>query len=465
LLFLLSLAAVPASAAEVQFDGFYRARFRAFDTLSLDRANPLEEGLAAYAQHRFFLEPRLLVSDRAGLFLQIKGLDNVPWGSAPIPADPNLPDNPNLFEYDLASPTSESDAQAPLLDLTLWRAWGEVYTPIGEFSFGRMPLHWGLGLWQNDGLTVEPDFADYGDTTDRAMWELLVQDQFYLRATVDVPAEQLLNQQDDTTALGFGVAYRTEDLTAGILLQLDHTGNQQPAGGALNVFTADAAADVTLGKLNVAAEAIGQFGGGDITAVLNDVEVALENTSITAVGAALDATLDLDAFRIRARGGLATGDRQNDARNFRTFTYDRDYSVGMFLFEQPMPTLAAAAPNDVNEGRDFSQVLTGNALSNAIWFKPSVSRRIVDGLWVDASYLGATVARAVQLEGVDQSRGYGNEIQLGVRYDGIEHFHVDGRAALFLPGTVYSVSQTDGTTRTGFDDPAFGFQLTGRVEF
>lgn len=455
----LALASLgPAHAAEVQFEGFYRARGRAFDTLTLDRTSPQNEGLAAYGQHRLWLRPKLLLSDRVGVFVDVRGLDGVLWGDQPAAAPTFGSGSSALPEYDLTAPTSATDEAAPLLDLTLWRAWGEVHTGIGHFTFGRVPLHWGTGLWLNDGLHVDPEFADHGDTTDRVMWELLVQDEFYVRAAVDLPSERFVGTGDDTAAYNAAVAYRTEEITAGLLVQLDHTGPRQNQG-PLNVFTADLAADVTLGKLGLAAEAIGQFGGGDLEGGINDA-------NLTAFGGALHADLDLDVWGLALRGGLASGDGEPNDLNLRTFTFDRDYSVGMFLFEQPMPTLAvsAAAANDTNQGRDTEGALTGTALSNALFLKPTVSRRIVDGWTVEGSWLGARVARTVKLDGVDQRRSYGNEFQLGVRFDGVEHFELGARLGVFLPGSVYSVS-ADAQTVTTFDDPAVGAQLTGRISF
>ena len=55
--FVLAAMSPSAFAAEVQFDGFYRARGRAFDNLTLDRDNPQAEGFTLYAEHRLWLAP------------------------------------------------------------------------------------------------------------------------------------------------------------------------------------------------------------------------------------------------------------------------------------------------------------------------------------------------------------------------------------------------------------------------
>lgn len=453
---------VDSRAAEVQFEGFYRARFRAFDTLSLDRTNPLSEGLAAMVEQRLWLKPRFLLTDDVSLTLEFKGLDGVSWGAQPATADTIADPPPNAFDYDLSAPTSDTDERAPLLDFTLWRAYGEVHTPIGLVTFGRVPLHWGSGIWLNDGVT-DGSFSDWmsndhGDTTDRVSWERLFEDQFYLRASVDVPVERFVGENDDTTAFGLAAAYKSEDLTAGVLLQLDHTGKRDTLG-SLNVFTADVAGSAVLGKVDGSAEVVGQFGGGDLDSGINDA-------SITAVGAVVEAGIDLDPWRMQVQGGLATGDGRQDL-NLRAFSFDRDYSVGMFLFEQPMPILATtdAAANDTNGGRDFASAVSGTALSNALFLKPKISRTLFDVVTLDVAWLGARVAKSLPVNGVSQTRSYGNEFQLGASYTGIRHFAVDARGGLFLPGSAYSVDADDPQTPSGFDDPAFGFQLTGRIRF
>jgi hypothetical protein len=458
LLFATALSA--AQAADVQFEGFYRARGRAFETLSLDRENAANEGLAMYGDHRLWLAPRLLLSDAVGLQLEFRGLDGVNWGAEPEPYVAFVPRSPFVLEQGLGAPTSGTDEETPLLDFTLWRVYGDVDTKIGRFSFGRMPLHWGQGLWLNDGTSLDREFVDHGDTSDRVQWEYLVEEQVFVRAGVDVPAERFVGQGDDTLAVDLAAAYRTEDLRAGLLARLDHTGPLSEDADSLNVVTLDISGEATLGRIHAGAEIVGQFGGGD------QEELGLNDATITAFGGVLDADLTLDAFTARVQVGGATGDGTVNDASIKTFTFDRDYSVGMFLFEQPMPVLATpgAAANESNGGRDYSSTLTGNTLSNALFVKPTISRAIVDGLTVSGSWLGARTAKAPELNGENQSRGYGNEFQLGLRYDRVEHFALDFRAGAFLPGSVYSVGD-NGVDLTGFDDTVFGAQLGGRIEF
>jgi hypothetical protein len=463
--FVLAAVSPSALAAEVQFDGFYRARGRAFDTLTLDRDHAQNEGFTLYAEHRLWLAPRFLLSDKVGVYVEIRGLDGVVWGdqasAVPDPAEHDI--RPKVPELALTSPTSTSNADDQLLDITLWRAYGKVDTKIGAFTFGRVPLHWGAGVWLNDGIQVDPDYADFGDTTDRVMWELLVRDQFYVSGAVDMPIENFVNESDDTTGYSLSAGYRTESVRMGLLARLDYTAPRvidTQDVGPLSIVTADATARATLGKLEIEAELVGQFGGGDIDTNFNDVQVL-------AFGGVLHANMEFDDWQINLRGGFATGDKAPLDNNIKRYQFDRDYSVGMFMFEQPMPVLAqqGAAANEENGGRDFTNALTGDALGNALFIKPTLSRRIVDGLWVDGSWFYARTARTIQEVEFEDLRQYGNEAQIGVRMTAIDHFELGAQLGVFVPGNAYRIDVDNLTLEAEFNEPAFGGQLTGRVVF
>jgi hypothetical protein len=442
------LVTLSASAAEVQFEGAYRARARLFDTLSLDRTLTNTDGAALYVQHRLWLKPRFVLSDKVALFTEVKGLDNLTWGRQPNSAFDvaTQTQGATVFYDDLSAPTSSTDETTSLLDFTLWRAWGEVHAPIGRFSFGRMPVHWGMGIWQNNGLG---EFAEYGDTTDRVAWENLFGDSVYLQLAVDANTEGFVNQTDDTTSFNASVAYRSEKAAAGLSGQYRRT----PLLG-LNLFNASLQADAEMGVLELHTEAVAQVGSGDLDNGFNDVQIA-------AFGAVVQAGLHVDPWVFQVEGGFASGDGNNNDTKLKTFTFDRDYNVGLMLFEQAMPTLAAAAGTDLNQGRTLEAALSGNAVSNALYLRPTVSRQIVDGLTVEA---GALLARTAKMPDstVDRKK-YGMEFDLGATYSPFEHFDVHLGAGAFLPGTYYKNFSDD--TFDGFSQTAFGAQLATRIHF
>ncbi len=103
---------------------------------------------------RFRFDPTLSISDDLSIHATADILDNVLLGSDPS-NDPYLdPFTP----LPILSNTRASSA------VNIKRVWGRVNTQVGEFTFGRMPYHWGLGILHNDGNGLDQDF---GDTYDR----------------------------------------------------------------------------------------------------------------------------------------------------------------------------------------------------------------------------------------------------------------------------------------------------------
>jgi hypothetical protein len=441
------LAPAAAAAADVEFEGWYRARMRMYDTLSIDREAADSEGLSWYGQHRLWLRPKFLVTDDVSLTAELRALDGVYLGDQPSEyVNPVETAPPTYDDRDLTAPTSTTDPTTSLGDITLWRAWGEANTPIGRFSFGRMPLHWGAGVWLNDGLC---DTCDFGDTTDRFRWEYLVQDQIWVSAAIDVDSEGFVAEADDTTAFDVAFAYRNEQVETGLWASWSRTPIRE-----FNLVTLDATFDAQMGNIGAAAEVVGHIGGGNLEEGVNDV-------SIAALGAVLDLSLDARPWGARVQAGLATGDGDDRDNRLRTFTFDRDYSLGVAMFEQALPTLAAAVANEANGGRSTELALTGNAVSNAMFLKPTLSRDIAGGVSIEQSLLGARVAKVPESFG--GRRSYGLELDTTVRYGGLEHFDAAGTFMVLLPGSYYR--EYADATREGFSGTVFGGQVQLRVDF
>ena len=441
-----------ASAAEVQFEGYYRARGRTFDTLSLDRNLDVSEGMASYIQHRVWLRPRFILSDSAAVFVDIRALDGVTWGNQPNGTfdATTQTEAPIFFSDDLSSPTAAipggAEATAAGAGIHLWRAWGEVNTSVGRFRVGRMPLHWGAGVWQNDGTTDPDGFKDYGDTADRISWEHLFTN-IYAGLAVDVNSEGLINEGDDRWSVQGTAAYRNERIAVGTTVQYRTEVNEDSE--RTNLGTASIMFEGELGKLEVNGEFVGQYGNGTFEDGL-DIRHA-------AVGGVVDAALDLDVVKLSVKGGFATGDATPGDDDQRTFTFDRDYSVGLFMFEQPMPVLANGGTGD---GRNLSEVQTGNAISNALFAKGGASRELIDGLEGGVTVLYARTA-AVPEEFEGRST-YGIEAGINLTYEPVEHVQVGAEAAVFMPGSWYSGYETD---TYQFDDTVVGGQIVTTIRF
>jgi uncharacterized protein (TIGR04551 family) len=108
-------------------------------------------GTQTTANMRLRLVPTINVSEHLRVRSQIDLLDNYVLGASPG------------AEFKGATPVDR-----PIVDVK--RAWGEVDTPVGLLSVGRMPAAFGLGLVVGDPGGLDDD---YGDTRDRLQFATL----------------------------------------------------------------------------------------------------------------------------------------------------------------------------------------------------------------------------------------------------------------------------------------------------
>jgi uncharacterized protein (TIGR04551 family) len=172
----------------LQIDGYFRVRGQLFNNLDLGYRGPTGNGLdpAGYPlfphqltttfsgtqitnNMRFRLEPTLNISELVRVRSQIDILDNYVLGSSVSHAfnDPFSP-FPVPF-YGASRVLYQDDPTADRAPILPKRVWGEVQTPVGLLSFGRMPSEWGLGILTNAGSGINDDF---GDTVDRIQFAL-----------------------------------------------------------------------------------------------------------------------------------------------------------------------------------------------------------------------------------------------------------------------------------------------------
>ena len=121
---------------------------------------------------RLRIEPTINISDQVRVRSQLDVFDNLILGSTPDSLIYN-----NGLKQTGPTPTGQTSAAAPtdVLSNTQYsyaqsilakRAWGEIDTEIGSFRFGRMPWHFGRGMYFNRGDCAD---CEGGTTVDRLM--------------------------------------------------------------------------------------------------------------------------------------------------------------------------------------------------------------------------------------------------------------------------------------------------------
>ena len=120
---------------------------------------------------RLRLEPTINISDQVRVMAQIAVFDNLILGSTPdslvSASQPDLRTNQaqaGILSNSQVTPESGQNSYTSAIRPR--RAWGEVDSQLGSLRFGRMPWHFGRGMYFNKGDCAE---CDGGTTVDRIM--------------------------------------------------------------------------------------------------------------------------------------------------------------------------------------------------------------------------------------------------------------------------------------------------------
>jgi uncharacterized protein (TIGR04551 family) len=126
------------------------------------------------ANMRLRIEPTINISDQVRVRSQIDVFDNLTLGST---ADSLVNPYTNYYSSSQRSTVGQTSAAAPTDVLSTTqntyagsilakRAWGEIDSELGSLRFGRMPWHFGRGMYFNRGDCAD---CEGGTTVDRAM--------------------------------------------------------------------------------------------------------------------------------------------------------------------------------------------------------------------------------------------------------------------------------------------------------
>ncbi len=130
------------------------------------------------ANMRLRLNPEIHISDNLRILSQVDFLNNVVLGSTPdayalspsgTGASGYKPYGNGVngyaplgaFSTTQGPPTAGVNGYKNSIDVQ--RAWAEYVTPVGQVRFGRMPLHWGMGMLVNSGDRIDDDWQTNSD--------------------------------------------------------------------------------------------------------------------------------------------------------------------------------------------------------------------------------------------------------------------------------------------------------------
>jgi hypothetical protein len=351
----------------------------------------------------------------------------------------------------------------------------------GAFRVGLQTQSWGLGMLANDG-NKEPEAGDFGqqqfgNTTYRAL--LAIRPLYTMggafRAFETALAADLINRDNfgefvkgdrafqGVLALRFN---KDADNTFGIygVYRNQRNINVSDGGKATDVFVVDAAGKWEFFKrrnrvLKVGFEALTI--NGTTTQARNENAALLR---VQQFGAAAKVSYKVHQLTLLADWGFASGDQNPADDRIENFRFDRDFKVGLVLFDHVLAYQSARAgvraadPNLVGIAPEGADLLGTAGSITGVWYLfPRVKYGLFDWLDVYGGPLFAfSTARLTDpfntrlgggtaLNSLNGRPGLymGTEVDLGVqaRYRPIPELLITatGEGGLFLPGDAYNL--------------------------
>ncbi len=220
LLFIAKPSFADLKASNFEFGGYYRVRQIYYHNIATKNSEN-----TSYFIQRFRLDPILNVNEDISIHAQIDMLDNVLWGdNTQVDLGNSVyignPSNTSAYYY----PSVTTPDGTALLNINLTRAWLEYHSPIGNFSIGRMPFGFGLGVNYNDGDGFKNEWGDayYGNTADQIQFATMPMGKDGPLVTVldyaKMKSGNINNPYDDEDWYMFIPGYKTKNYTVFLLL-------------------------------------------------------------------------------------------------------------------------------------------------------------------------------------------------------------------------------------------------------
>lgn len=453
LTFLLAVFSPSAFALDVAWEGYFRTRGNFHYNLQMNRNETPK--VRAYSDLRFRLNPTFFISDRARVRTSINFFDGVlgdnPFrsGSYNNPAQTSHrlidtggsltslghPSNTLSPQGSVLSPEGYTDS-ADLTAIRLRRVWGEFDIPYGTIKVGRMPNHFGLGIFANAGDS--PD-QEWGSSRDRIMFDTSF-GSYYVRPGMGWLVEGALDRaRDDFMEYFFIFGRKTESQDIGFYLSYNSQNRSTDGAGAegANLKTSFWAFDFFIQN---------SFDPVDLSTEVVLISGKTSGNNILAINAAARAEFNLSPqWRLLVEPGYSSGTSESDFANgdIKSFAFSKDYDVSLLVFEEALPGGPVT--------RDSTGAATGNvstaphsgAISNAIYGRLKLS---YDAASFFKPAINVVVPFAAKVPAEAGGRLYGVEYDILTRWPITPYWSAQFDFGHFIPMSFYDkVSRSHST--------------------
>ena len=443
------------SQADMEWSGVYR-----FEGVLLDNPSLIKNGGDSkdYATHHLVLKPKMIVADGFEINARFDGFNGA--------TDQNVHPN-NQIGNAFGASSSNNDqyyssaagnAGADIIEIT--QAYLTYSHNFGALIVGRAPVHFGLGMSYDSGDDL---FDHWYDTRDLIGFKVHFGNIYVFPMYAKLNEGAIGRKSSDAEDLRFQAEYdnKDKDIKLGFLFsEKKAKANNHDYPVLIDNATYSRANDLKIRSLSfyLKKDLENLDYGLEFSYVSGDtglVNTSGQEVDIQAFGIAaeLDYEMPKHSLSFGLRAGYASGDDKQTNDKVEGFIFNRNYDVGMLLFNHPLGQQdLLGVQSFLRKGYGVNNPATPNSsrledfdvesISNVFYIAPSVKYDINDKINIKSTFItGFLVEDAQGFTDMDTALGY--ELDLSVSYQPIKRVHLMLQGAALLPGSAFEAGNVD----------------------
>lgn len=447
------LMATTANAMTLDWSGGYRFEWTELDKPSLGTPSQRK----AYGVNSLYLSPKIIAADGVNVISRFDVLTNNFYPNSQLGEIWGLNNNASA-----ANSTNQGSGQIRVSQLYL-----NVNQEYGALIVGRAPFEFGLGMTYSAGKGA---FDHWYDTRDMVAYKVVVGDWFVMPM---LSRKQSTNfgQGGTISTMGVQLQYENEENKSLIgIYQENVKGSKEVLGYSADQITAyggtNIGSDLSLQRTNfVLGRGFDSFGfklEAGFQSGETGVRTATQDVKLNGYGIAAELYVPRaeSKWDWKLKTGIATGDDSASVDEFGAYSFNRNYDVGMLLFNHRLGQADFLNTNVIKD----SSLSVGNsaddeAVSNVVYVAPSVGYAWNDRIDLRNTLVYGQLLNTAQ-NSVDSTKDLGLEWDIEVVYKPSERIQWVNQVGLLFPGQAFKNGSSG--YENGF---TFGFASKAAISF
>lgn len=441
--------------ADVTWKGLYRVEGNYFNSVGMANDTSKE-----YFLHHLRLTPKIVLLDGFELFGTLDVFNHGEFAVAGSQAGQTFgggftPSNNAFYGSDGSAAMTDNQIYK-VRDANLAELYLKFMHTGGELTVGRAPLHFGLGMNLNSGAG---DFDHWFDNRDMIAYKVFIGGAISVQPYVARITDGFSTSGDAATEYGALLRFNKEDV--GLDMGAMYISRYTAEGANVGQMATSGSAKTNRYGVYLKRNNPKQNFHYGVEFGINDGNLGLngsgEEISYNGFGlvAEVDYKTPVTGLDLGIKFGYAKGQDGSEDDAFSSFAFDRNYDVGMILFNHPVGNPDLDLFGTTPYGKQGPYFGSGNfatqnsidseSISNTIFAAPYISYTFSPQWSIKSQWLWAqldsdivnSVLYATTNPGLEVEKDLGFEWDFSLTYKPFEKVHWQTTLGAFFPGKAF----------------------------